>query len=143
MSKFLINLLLQISKALVNLKIQLLIWKFFSLLSARLTLRPVRPLAQPTRRPRHPHRPKQSWPAHPARASVASSWEIRFPFRITPSRAGRPRSEIHRAAASPAPLPRASDALSFYSPPSSLSPLIPFKPSLNAFNGVKAINAGD
>jgi hypothetical protein len=89
MSKFLINLLLQISKALVNLKIQLLIWKFFSLLSARLTLRPVRPLAQPTCRPRHPHRPKQSWPAHPARASVASSWEICFPFRITPSRAGR------------------------------------------------------
>jgi hypothetical protein len=25
--------------------------------------------------------------AHPARASVASSWEIRFPFRFTPSRA--------------------------------------------------------
>jgi hypothetical protein len=28
-------------------------------------------------------------PAHPARASVASSWEIRFPLRFTPSRAGR------------------------------------------------------
>jgi hypothetical protein len=27
--------------------------------------------------------------AHPARASVASSWEIRFPLRFTPSQAGR------------------------------------------------------
>jgi hypothetical protein len=28
-------------------------------------------------------------PAHPARVSVTSSWEIRFPLRFTPSRAGR------------------------------------------------------
>jgi hypothetical protein len=28
-------------------------------------------------------------PAHPARASIASSWEIRFPLRFTPSQAGR------------------------------------------------------
>jgi hypothetical protein len=28
-------------------------------------------------------------PAHPARASVTSSWEIRFPLRFTPSRADR------------------------------------------------------
>jgi hypothetical protein len=52
MSKFLLNLLLQISKALVNSKIQFLIQKSFSLLSARPTLRPVRPLAQPAHRPR-------------------------------------------------------------------------------------------
>jgi hypothetical protein len=89
MSKFFLNLLLQISKALVNSKIQFLIRKFFSLLSARQTPRPVRPLAQPAHRLHHPRRPKQSRPAHPARASVTSSREIHFPFRITPSRAGR------------------------------------------------------
>jgi hypothetical protein len=52
----------------------------FFLTSDRPTLRPTRPLAQPAHWPRHPHRPKLSRPAHPARASVASSWEIRFPF---------------------------------------------------------------
>jgi hypothetical protein len=52
MSKFLINLLLQIFKALVNSKIQFLIQKSFSLLSAWPTLRPVWPLAQPAHRPR-------------------------------------------------------------------------------------------
>jgi hypothetical protein len=45
MSKFLLNLLLQISKALVNSKIQCLIQKFFFLISARPTLRPTRPLS--------------------------------------------------------------------------------------------------
>jgi hypothetical protein len=88
MSKFLLNLLLQISKALVNSEIQFLIQKLFSLLSARPTLRPVRPLAQPAHRPRCPRKMKQSRPAHRARASVASSREIRFPFWITPSQAG-------------------------------------------------------
>jgi hypothetical protein len=88
MSKFLLNLLLQISKALVNSKIQFLIRKFFSLLSARPTPWPVRPLAQPAHQPCHPHRLKSSRPAHPARASVASLRKIRFPFWITPSQAG-------------------------------------------------------
>jgi hypothetical protein len=36
-----------------------------------------------------PRRPKSLRLAHPARASVASSQEIHFPFRFTPSRAGR------------------------------------------------------
>jgi hypothetical protein len=46
MSKFLLNLLLQISKALVNSKkIQFLIHKFFFLISARPTLRPIRPVS--------------------------------------------------------------------------------------------------
>jgi hypothetical protein len=45
MSKFLLNLLLQISKALVNSKIQFLIQKFFFLILARPTLRPTRPLS--------------------------------------------------------------------------------------------------
>jgi hypothetical protein len=132
------------SKALINSKIQFLIQKFFSLLSARPTPRPVRPLAQPAHRPRRPRRPKQSRTAHPARASIASSQEIRFPFRITPSRAGhlslvslptgphlsdsppsprRPtpvRNSLRRR--SPAPLPRASDA-----PELLLSPLNPLQ----------------
>jgi hypothetical protein len=112
----------------------------FSLLSAQPTLRPVRPLAQPAQRPRHPRRLKQSWPAHPARASIASSREIRFPFRITPSRAGRlslvslstgptcqihplphagrPRLEIPHAAAPPRlGCPPAFTALPHHSPP--------------------------
>jgi hypothetical protein len=139
MLKFLLNPLLQISKALVNSKIQFLIHKFFSLLSAQPTPWPVQPLAQPAHRPCRHRRPKSSRPAYPARASVASSRKIRFPFRIMPSRAGRlslvslstglhlsdsPPSSRHR---SPMPLPRASDAPSFYSPPSSLSPLNPLQ----------------
>jgi hypothetical protein len=44
--------------------------------------------SQPTGRA-IPHRLKSPRPAHPARASVASSRKIRFPFRFTPSRAGR------------------------------------------------------
>jgi hypothetical protein len=59
MSKFLLNLL-QISKALVNSKIHFLIQKFFFLISARPTLRPTRPLAQPAHWPRCPRRPKPS-----------------------------------------------------------------------------------
>jgi hypothetical protein len=47
MSKFLLNLLPRISKALENSKIQFLIQKFFFLLSARPTLRPTQPKAQP------------------------------------------------------------------------------------------------
>jgi hypothetical protein len=89
MSKFLLNLLLQISKALVNSKIQFLIQKFFSLLSARSTPRPVQPLAQPAHRPHRPRGPKSHRPVHPARAWVTSSRKIRLPFWFTPSRAGR------------------------------------------------------
>jgi hypothetical protein len=146
MSKFLLNLLLQISKAFVNSKIQFLIQKFFSLLSAQPTPRPVRPLAQPAHRLRRPRRPKSSQSAHRARASIAYSWEIRFPFRITPSRAGclsliSLSTRPHLSDSPPSPrlrYPRAFTALPHHSPP-----LIPFKPSLNAFNGVKAINASD
>jgi hypothetical protein len=89
MSKFLLNLLLQISKALVNSKIQFSFGNSFSLLSAWPTLRSARPLAQPAHRSRRPHRPKPSWLAHPTRASVTSSREIRFHFWFAPSRADR------------------------------------------------------
>jgi hypothetical protein len=55
-------------------------------------------------RPGRPHGPLGLWPSppaapspqaeiarptHPPRASIAYSWEIRFPIRFTPSRAGR------------------------------------------------------
>jgi hypothetical protein len=139
MSKFLLNLLLQISEALVNSKIQFLIQKFFSLLLARPTPWPVRPLALPAHRPHWPaspadppaHRPKQSWPAHPACASVVSSRKIRFPFRIMPSRAGRlsliSLSTGPHLSDSPSSPRRPQMPLSFYNPPSSLSPLNPLQ----------------
>jgi hypothetical protein len=89
MSKFLLNILPQISKALVNSKIQFLIQKFFFLISVRPTLRPTRPLAQPAHWPHRPRRLKPSRPAHPAHASVASSREIRLPVLVRAFRAGR------------------------------------------------------
>jgi hypothetical protein len=131
-------------QSLGEFKNQFLIQKFFFLLSTRSTPRPVRPLAQPGHRPRRPRRPKSSRPAHPVRASVASSWKIRFPFRITPSRAGRlslislsigPHlSDSPPSPCRPTPVgnpprlgcPRAFTAITHHSPP-----LIPFKPSLN------------
>jgi hypothetical protein len=82
MSKFILNLLLQISKALVNTKIQFLIQKFFFLtfgpadLAAHSTFGPASPLAWPC----CPRRLKPPRPAHLARASVESSREYVFPF---------------------------------------------------------------
>jgi hypothetical protein len=107
MSKFLLNLLLQISKALVNSKIQFLIQKFYFLISARPTLQPTRPLAQPAHWPRRPRRPKLSRPVHPARALVASSQKIRLPFWFTPS----------EPAASPTSLCQPGPSCQFHPPP--------------------------
>jgi hypothetical protein len=81
MSKFLQNLLVQISKALVNSKIQIFNSKFFfSSFSARPTLRPTRPLAQPATLA-----PLLSWveatlagPSGPCVDGVFA--EVRFPF---------------------------------------------------------------
>jgi hypothetical protein len=153
MSKFLINLLLQISKALVNSKIQFLIWKFFSLLSAWPTPWPVQPLAQPAHRLRRPRRPKSSRSAiQPARQSHLRGKYVFFLDHAFPSRLPLPRLSINRAPPvrftpfptpadpgqkSPTPplpraaaprlgCPRAFTALPHHSPP-----LIPFKPSLN------------
>jgi hypothetical protein len=81
MSKFHLNLLLQISKALVNSKIQFLIQKFFFLtfgttdLVAHSAFGPAG-----SRWPRCPRRPKPPSPARPARASVTSLREYIFPF---------------------------------------------------------------
>jgi hypothetical protein len=80
MSKFLLNLLLQIFKTLVNSKIQFLIHKFFFLtfgpadLAAHSAFGPASPL------PSLPCRLKPPRPTHLARASVASSREYVFPF---------------------------------------------------------------
>jgi hypothetical protein len=89
MSKFLVNLLLQISKDLVNSKIQFLIPKFFFLISARPTLRahPAAPAGQ-----NHPGRPIQ-----PARQSCLHGKYV-FPFGSRPlSRTPLPRLSINRA----------------------------------------------
>jgi hypothetical protein len=51
--------------------------------AARLASGPARPPAVPSLQA------EITWLAHPAHASVASSREIRFPLRFTPSRAGR------------------------------------------------------
>jgi hypothetical protein len=81
MSKFLLNLLVQISKALVNSKIQ-----FFNSKILFLRFRPGQPygpLGLWPSRPRRTlssHGPKPPLPAHLARASVASSRKYVFPF---------------------------------------------------------------
>jgi hypothetical protein len=85
MSKFLLNLLLQISKALVNSKIQFLIQKFFFLtfgladLAAHPTFGPASPLAS------LPPQVKTA-PAGPPSPRVGRVFTgIRFPFWFTPS----------------------------------------------------------
>jgi hypothetical protein len=81
MSKFLLNLLVQISKAMINSKIQILIQKFsfFAFGPANLTgslgLWPSRP-----RWPLSSLGPNPSLPAQLARASVAYLWKYVFPF---------------------------------------------------------------
>jgi hypothetical protein len=80
MSKFLLNLLVQISKALVNSKIKILIQKFFSSLSAWPTLRPTQPLAQPARWPLSSRGPNSTLPAQLAHVLMAYLWKYVFPF---------------------------------------------------------------
>jgi hypothetical protein len=143
------NLLLQISKALVNSKIQFLIQKFFFLISARLTLRPTRPLSPASPLAASSLTAESARPAHPARASVASSREICFLFQITPSRAGRflplspPRGPRLSVLSSPprrptpvgifprAAAPRLGCPRAFTVLPHHFPSLIPFKPSVN------------
>jgi hypothetical protein len=80
MSKFLLNLLAQISKALVNSKIQFLIQKFFFLTFGP-ALRPTRPLAQPARWPLLSCRLKPTGRPKPLSLRVDGIIvEVRFPF---------------------------------------------------------------
>jgi hypothetical protein len=81
MSKLLLNLLVQISKALINSKVKFLIQKFlfFAFGPSNFVAHSAFGLAG-SRLPRCPRRSKPPSPAHPARASVASLQEYVFPF---------------------------------------------------------------
>jgi hypothetical protein len=133
MSKFLLNLLLQISKALVNLKIQFLIRKFIfpdfrhgrprgplGLWPSQLTGRTA------PRKPKAPGRPVQPARRPRLHGKYVFLFRSRFPGGYASSlchrhvgpacrlhrlhRAGRPRSGFSPRRRSLAPLPRASDA---------------------------------
>jgi hypothetical protein len=111
----------QISKVLVNSKIGFYFKNSFFLIfgpadpAARLASQPSRPTSHAVpRRLKTPGRPIQP-------VSFASSWEIRFPFQITPSRAGRllplslPRGP--RLSTSSSPLRRPTPVGIFPAPP--------------------------
>jgi hypothetical protein len=99
MSKFLLNLLLQISKALVNSKIQILNQKFFFLILARPTPRPAWPLAQPAHRPRCPRRPKSPGPSSPCVGRVFTGNTFSSSVHAFLSRPPPPRFSDNRAPA--------------------------------------------
>jgi hypothetical protein len=156
MSKSLLIFLVQISKALVNSKIQFLIQKSFfftfgpATLTSPLIFRPSRPHGPLfSHRPKPTARPKPLGPRVPlaylqkyafsfdsllpfsapslyppltqgAHLLVSSSPPHRSTLAVTPPRRRSPRRPL-----------RASDAIEPLPPPSSLPPLIPFKPSLN------------
>jgi hypothetical protein len=99
MSKFLLNLLLQIFKALVNSKIQFLIRKFFFLtfgpadLAAHLAFGPAGPRWPPfscRRKPTGRHKPLS-----PHIDSVFA--EVRFPFWFVPSKLAASSSSLCQA----------------------------------------------
>jgi hypothetical protein len=145
MSKFLLNLLLQISKALVNSKIQFLIQKFFFLILARPTLRPTRSLSlasplvvlSPTgrKRPTGPSSPRVSrvfagntfsFSVYAFRAgrlshvslSTGPHMSVSSPTSSHPSSPAPPPIPGHRAPLSSAPwVPSSHYHLAFISPP--------------------------
>jgi hypothetical protein len=86
MSKFILKRLVQISKALVNSKIQFLIQKSFFLFTSRFRpswpYRPTCPLAQLAPPASLPRRPKPSSPAHLAHVSMASLHKCVFLFGL-------------------------------------------------------------
>jgi hypothetical protein len=151
MSKFLLNLLLQISKALVNSKTQFLIRKlFFSLLSARPTPRPIRPLAQLAHRLRRFPQAETvpAGPSSPHVGRVLTGNTFSFSDHAFPSRPPLPCLSVNRAppiriTPFPAPAdpgrnfsvpplpprhcPTPRMPPSSYNPPSSLSPLHPLQ----------------
>jgi hypothetical protein len=168
MSKFLLNLLLQISKALVNSKIQFLIQKFHFLISARPTLRPIRPLS-PASPLAMPPPQAETVPASPSsprvgrvfagntssllvRAfrvgrlshvslSTGPQMSVSSPTSSRPSSPAPPPIPDHRAPLSSAPrVPSSCYHLAFTSPP--LISLLNLSSSRPVFNGIKAINAG-
>jgi hypothetical protein len=150
MSKFLLNLLLQISKSLVNSKFQFLIQKSFSLLSAWPTLRPVQPLAQPAHWPRRSPQAEivSAGPSSPRVGRVFagntfSCSDHAFPSRLPLTRLSVNRAPPVRIAPFPTPAdpgpkfprvvaaPRLGCLRAFIALPHHSPPLIPFKPSVN------------
>jgi hypothetical protein len=136
----------------------------FSLFSARLTLRPTRPLAQPAHWPRRSRGPKSSRPAHQAAHQTRLRGKYVFPFGSRlPSRPPLLRLFVNRAPAvssiphlqppelartATAPRPPSAAQLHVSGATGPLPPRLhfpslisPLKPS-PVFNGVKAINAG-
>jgi hypothetical protein len=152
MSKFLLNLLLQISKALVNSKIQFLFGNSFSLFLARPTLWPTRPSVQPA--PAGLSSPAgQSPQAGPSRSARARRWRncrsalspLIHAFRlgafslssadawvprvspVFPTAPADPGWKFPCAAAPPHRCPAPRVPPNFYSPRSSLSHLNPLQ----------------
>jgi hypothetical protein len=156
MSKFLLNLLLQISKALVNSEIQFLIRKFFFLAFGPADLAATRPSAQPApaglsslagQRPQAG--PSRSARAHRWRNCRSALSPLIHAFRLAPSlyppltqgsHVSAPSSPPRRPTAVRNPLhrrslcaaaPRLGCRRAFIAPPHHSPPLIPFKPSHN------------
>jgi hypothetical protein len=166
MSKFLLNLLVQISIALVNSEIQFF-RNSFSLLSARPTLRPTRSLAQPAPLASLLSRAKfnlaglasprvdgvfaevrfpfwftlSSWPP-PSRLSVKSARAVRFvflPHRPTVTTSSRRLWPPH---ATRPPTSRCQARSSFHALIPPLISLLNPSSSRPAINGIKAITVG-
>jgi hypothetical protein len=164
MSKFLLNLLLQISKALVNSKIQFLIQKFFFLtfgptdLAAHTAFGLASKLASLPPQAETP----LAGPSSPCVGGISTG--IRFPFWFTPSKlaaspsslcqagpgcqlrpsppAARARPRCHRFSDTPRRPALRLGCRRAVTIPTSFSPLnSPLNPP-PIFNGVKAINAG-
>jgi hypothetical protein len=153
MSKFLLNLLLQISKTLVNSKIQFLIQKFFFLtfgptdLAAHSAFGPASPLALLPLQ-------AETAPAGPPSPHISRIFTgIRFPFWFAPSELAASPSSLCQVGPScqlrpPPQAARARPHRHRFSATEPLPPRLHF-PSLNSplkpspvFNGIKAINAG-
>jgi hypothetical protein len=150
MSKFLQNLFLQISKALVNSKIQFLIQKFIfpdfrpGRPAARLASGPARPLAAPLpagrKRPAGPSSPcvgrvftentfsfsDHAFPSRPPPPSVTTTRAPPIGFIVSTAPAD-PGQDFPHAAAPPRRCPAPRMPPSVYSPPSSLPPLNPLQ----------------
>jgi hypothetical protein len=150
MSKFLQNLLLQISKALLNSKIQFLIRKFIfpdfrpGRPAARLASGPASPLAAPLpagrKRPAGPSSPRvgriftgntfsfsdHAFPSRPPSPYVTTTWAppVGFIVSTAPAHPGR---DFPHAAAPPRRCPAPRMPPSVYNPPSSFPPLNPLQ----------------
>jgi hypothetical protein len=143
MSKFLLNLLLQISKALVNSKIQFLIQKSFFLAfgPANLPARSAYGLASPSAAPSPQDETVPAGSSSPrvCRAFTGNTFSRASRLSLVslstrPHLSDSPPSPTPAVPGqkSPVPLPRASDAPRAFTTLPHHSPLlIPFKPSLN------------